>query len=216
MMSEWQLHWLQAEGGLQPWCAKITSEIEATRDLVSSFVTPPRLDILVQRLPKWVIPEIGMVGHAYRRALFCLTVAPDNPNFARSLNDGTLRRQVAHEVHHCLRMGAVGYNQNLGDALVSEGLAGHFVRRLFDTPPELWERAVDAEIAASFFPHETTLTSPTFDYAAWFHGNGGTYPRWLGYTLGYMIVGNWLEGLPDIDGAKFVSVPTAEVLAMRQ
>ena len=67
---------------------------------------------------------------AYRPGLFGLTLDPDNPQFATCISDGTLRRQVAHEVHHCLRMAGPGYGRVLGEALVSEGLAGHFTRRL--------------------------------------------------------------------------------------
>src|SRR5437588_7581200 len=135
-MLEWKLHWLEAEGDLGPWRRQIMAEIEATQHIVSRLVVPPRLDILVQRIRGWTISELGMVGHAYRRSLFALTLDPDNPNFASSLIDGNLRRQVAHEVHHCLRDAGRGDGRSLGEALVSEGLAGHFVTRLFDTPPE--------------------------------------------------------------------------------
>ena len=61
----WQVHWLEATGDLGPWRDRIAGEIAATRDHLGGFMPPPRLDILVQRLPT-VIPEIGMVGHAWR------------------------------------------------------------------------------------------------------------------------------------------------------
>src|ERR1700744_1536399 len=99
-MVNWTLHWLEAEGDLEPWRHQIANEVSATRDIVSGLITPPRLDILVQPIRGGVISEIGMVGHSYRRSLFALSVDPDNPNFARSLFNGTLRLQVAHEVHH--------------------------------------------------------------------------------------------------------------------
>jgi hypothetical protein len=79
-----------------------------------------------------------------RESLFSLTLDPDNPNFERSLGDGDLRRTIAHEVHHCMRMAGPGYGWTLGEALVSEGLAGQFVHRLFGSPPEPWECAVSA------------------------------------------------------------------------
>ena len=47
--------------------------------------------------------EIGMVGQAYRKGLSALTLKPDTA----SLGDGTLRRHATHEVHHCIRMGAM-------------------------------------------------------------------------------------------------------------
>ena len=212
-MTEWRLHWLEAEGDLQPWHSQIRAEIEATREIVAHLVAPPRLDILIQRLAGAVIPEIGLVGHAYRRGLFALTLDPDNTHFDASLRDGTLRRQVAHEVHHCLRMAGPGYGTRLGEALVSEGLAGHFVSRLFNTGPEAWERAVDAAALQSYFPDREALLSTGYDYAAWFFGAGGQRPRWVGYTLGYAIVGRWLEITPEATGALLVDVPASEILS---
>lgn len=212
-MPEWSLHWLEAEGSLEPWRDVIDAEIAATYELVAGFVKPPRLDILVQRLSGWVIPEIGMVGHAYRPSLFALTLDPDNANFARCVGDGTLRRQVAHEVHHCLRLAAIGWGRSLGDALINEGLAGHFVRHLFASPPEPWERVVDTDVASSFFPGAGELASTTYDHDAWFFGTGGPLPRWIGYTLGYTIVGRWLETVGDVNGGAMVNTAAAEVLS---
>uniref|UniRef100_UPI000B02FDB5 DUF2268 domain-containing putative Zn-dependent protease n=1 Tax=Methylobacterium sp. CCH5-D2 TaxID=1768765 RepID=UPI000B02FDB5 len=127
----WQLHWLEASGDLGPWRATIAEEVEIARIAVAGVLPVPPLDILVQRLPGEAIPETGTTGRALRESLFSLTIDPDNPNFARSLRDGDLHRTVAHEAHHCMRMAGPGYGWTLGEALVSEGLAGRFVNRLF-------------------------------------------------------------------------------------
>ncbi|UFN46911.1 DUF2268 domain-containing protein [Roseomonas sp. OT10] len=209
----WQLHWLEAEGSLAPWRDRIGAEIDAARTAVARLLPPPRLDILVQRLPGAGIPELGMVGHAYRKALFALTLDPDNPNFAASLSGDALRRMVVHEAHHCLRMGAVGYSRNLGDALVSEGLAGQFVRRLLGTPPEPWEAAATEAELHAHRPDAATLAAPRYDHDAWFFGARGLYPRWIGYTLGYRIVADWLAVEPEPDGALWAGVATEAVLA---
>jgi hypothetical protein len=161
----------------------------------------------------WQGDKIGIAGHIYRRSLFALTLDPDNPNFASSLRDGNLRRHVVHEVHHCLRKGGPGYGNSLGEALVSEGLAGQFVTRLFGTPPEPWERAVESPVALSFFPAADVMASTTYDHRAWFFGAGGQFPRWLGYTLGYMIVGRWIATVPEVDGVALVNVAAADVLS---
>jgi hypothetical protein len=209
----WTLHWLEAEGDLGPWRDTIAAEITATEAIVARLVPPPRLDILVQRVAGGGIPEIGMVGHAWRKALFGLTLDPDNPAFAPGLGDGTLRRQVAHEVHHCLRMGACGYGRTLGEALVSEGLAGHFVGTLFGSAPEPWERAVDDETLRANLPDEAALAQSDYAHAAWFFGRGGRHPRWLGYTLGYRIVGEWRAATPEVSGDSWIGVGADVVLA---
>ncbi|MGU3536452.1 DUF2268 domain-containing putative Zn-dependent protease [Methylobacterium sp. A54F] len=209
----WQLHWLEASGDLRPWREAIVAEIETARLAVASVLPVSPLDILVQRLPGAVIPETGTMGQAYRGSLFSLTLDPDNPNFARSLRDGDLRRTVVHEVHHCLRMAGPGYGWTLGEALVSEGLAGRFVGRLFGTPPEPWECAVTDAVLDAHLPDAATLASSGHDHRAWFFGLGGRYPRWLGYTLGYRIVGDWLHTQPEVGGDAWVNVPAHEVIA---
>jgi hypothetical protein len=77
---------------------------EAAYRTLSRLPPPPRLDILVQRLSGQTIPEMGIVGRAYRNTLFALTVVSGNSNSATSLRDGALHRQILDEVHHCLPM----------------------------------------------------------------------------------------------------------------
>ena len=209
---DWRIHWLEAEGELEQWRERIAAEIGAAWDAVAGVVRTAPLDILVQRLPGAGIPEIGMVGHAYRKGLFALTVDPANPYFEASL-EGALRRQVTHEVHHCLRMAGPGYGRTLGAALVSEGLAGQFTRRLFGNAPEPWERAVEEDEMQGQLPDVTALTRASYDHDAWFFGAGGARPRWLGYTLGYRLVGTWLEKAGAIDGETWVNVDADTVLA---
>jgi hypothetical protein len=211
-MSEWRLHWLEAEGDLGPWRSQTMSEIEVARAVISGLVSPPRLDILVERRAGEVIPEIGMMGRAYRKTLLALTLDPDNERFPPCLHAGALRRTVAHEVHHCLRMSGPGYGHTLGEVLVGEGLAGRFVGRLFGNPPEPWECAVGADVLRAHHPDAAALGS-RFDLAAWFFGAGGQRPRWLGYTLGYEIVGKWLEGAGEVDGSTWANVPAHIVLS---
>ncbi len=153
-----------------------------------------------------------MVGHAYRKGLFALTLDPDNPNFERCLSDGTLARQVVHEVHHCLRMATIGYGQTLGEALVSEGLAGRFVEHLFGNPPEPWECAVDDDVIRAHRPSDDALAALNQDHMGWFFGTGGRRRRWLGYTLGYRIVGDWLAANPNPDGAAWIGVSATKVI----
>ena len=212
-MSDWTLHWLEASGDLAPWRDTIAFEVEEARCRVARIVSPPPLDILVRRAPGQVIPEFGIAGYAPDAHRVFLSVDPDNPNFADTLRGGALQRQVAHEVHHCLRWAGPGYGTTLGEALVSEGLAGQFASRLFGSPPEPWERAVTPAVAAMHFPSAADLASSTYDHSAWFFGVGGKYPRSLGYTLGYLIAGAWLCCVPDVDGETFVNVPAEEVLS---
>jgi len=208
IMNDWTRHYLQAAGSLEKWRPLIDAEIEATHRVVADLIPPPCLDILVQR-STFVIREIGMVGRAWGPNLFSIAFDPNNANFECCLTDGTLRRQVAHEVHHCLRFAGPGYGRTLGEALVSEGLAGQFVARLFNNPPEPWECAIRTPM--QFLPDQATLTA-TYDHNRWFFGTHDL-PHWLGYSLGFELVGRWLNQQSAVDGALLVNVPAAKVLA---
>jgi uncharacterized protein YjaZ len=108
-------------------------------------------------------------------------------------------------------MGGPGYGRTLGQALVSEGLAGHFTRLLLHNPPEPWECAVTDDALEAHWPDKETLAKP-YNHAEWFFGVGGQRPRWLGYTLGYRIVADWLAVTPEVDGDLLVNVAAETVL----
>jgi uncharacterized protein YjaZ len=118
-----------------------------------------------------------------------------------------------HEAHHCMRMAKRGYGRTLGEALVSEGLAGRFVTHLFHSPPEPWERAVDQNTLLAHRPDNRMLAATDYDHNSWFFGAGGQRPRWLGYTLGYEMVGKWLETAGKLENAAWIDVPAERVLS---
>ena len=62
-------------------------------------------------------------------------------------------------------------------------------------------------------PDVVSLGSTTYDHAAWFLGAGGQRPRWLGYTLGYELVGKWLEEAGEVNGLTWVNVAAHTVLS---
>lgn len=211
-MDAWTLHWLEASGSLADLRSDLTGEFDAAYKTISRLIPPPRLDVLIQRLPGETIPEMGLVGRAYRSSMFTMTIDPDNPNLLPSLRTGTLHRQIVHEVHHCLRMAGPGYGWTLGEALVSEGLAGQFVRHLLGNDPEPWECAVTGADLLRSPVDLKTLESKHYNHSEWFFGFGA-HPKWLGYTLGYQMVGRWLASVGEIDAATWINVPAHDIVA---
>jgi hypothetical protein len=211
---DWRLHWLEAEGDLTPWRDVILAEVEAAKIAIARLMPPCTLDILIRRRPGQVIPVIGMSGTAWGKYLFDLGIDPGNPNLETSLKDGALRRLVAHEAHHCMRNVAIGYGATLGEALVSEGLAGRFVERIFGTAPEPWENAMDEASLRAHLPDNALLASSDYNHATWFYGQDARVPRWIGYTLGYRIAGDWLATVPAPDAATWAGVRADAVLAI--
>jgi hypothetical protein len=188
---EWKLHWLSSGGDLSSWRDGIISECDAAHNALSSVLRPLPLDILITR-NNAVISEIGMGGRAFRSNLLEIRLDPENINFEYQIQNGALRRTFVHEAHHCMRMGGPGYGRTLGEALVSEGLSGQFVQHLFNTPPEPWESAFGESFLAENMPQDKLLWLTPYDHAGWFFGAGGRHPRWLGYSLGFWLVGKWL------------------------
>jgi hypothetical protein len=212
-MTEWRWHWLEAEGDLTPWRAAIVEQIMAARSALAQHIAPPRLDILIaRRACGLVIPELGLGASAYLPTLFQLVCAPSNPAFENSLADGAVRRLVLHEVHHCLRMAGPGYGSTLGEALVSEGLAGRFVQHVLGTEPEPWERWSASETSIERWIEPEMLANPSYDHGRWFFGSGDA-PRWLGYAIAFEIVGRWAARTEPATAAAWIETPANDILA---
>ncbi|UOP09846.1 DUF2268 domain-containing putative Zn-dependent protease [Pseudomonas palleroniana] len=212
-MDAWTLHWLEASGSLAEFHQVLKAEFELAYRAIARRMPPPRLDVLVQRLPGETIAELGLVGRAYRSTMFSMTLDPDNPNFAASLKGGAVRRHIVHEVHHCLRMAGPGYGWTLGEALVSEGLAGQFVQHVLGSEPEPWESAHGLEALRAAPVSLSELEATYYDHNAWFFGTGDK-PRWLGYALGHQMVGRWLATTGAPEAAAWVEVPAKDIIAI--
>ena len=190
-MLDWSIQYPDAYGRLDPFRAAVDDALRSVEQRVTTVARARALDIFVQS-GKGVIPELGYVGYAPKPGVIYLTLDPDNPNLLHNLG-AALERQIAHEFHHALRWFGPGYGQTLLEALVSEGLAGRFVQEIFGSGPEPWECALPR---AALPPYaERALhdrEARQYDHAAWFFGRGDL-PRWLGYTLGWELVGDFLK-----------------------
>ena len=141
------------------------------------------------------------MGYAPTGDMIQLTFDPENSNCTRNLAE-PLERTIVHELHHVLRWRGPGYGRTLGEALVTEGLAGHFAQQLYGNPPEKWEMALDGEdVAQAARDASAAWGDEGYDHAAWFFG---TEPAWRGYSLGFSLVGQYLKEHPDETAAKLV------------
>jgi uncharacterized protein YjaZ len=124
-----------------------------------------------------------------------ITVDPDNP--ALSVNsEKSFERMFAHELHHAARWDGPGYGSSLGEALVSEGLAGHFVREVWAGLPEPWEQLDILEIRRHVPLAARDWDRKDYSHNAWFFGVG-ELPRWLGYSLGFQLVSQFMSERAD-------------------
>jgi len=211
MVENWTIHWLEAAGDLGDFRGAILAEIKAAHSAMAPFVDLQPLDILVERGSEGVIPEIGMRARASRSTMISLLVDPFNDNFETALADGALRRQVVRAAHLAMRLAGPGYGFTLGGALISEGLAGQFVRLVLNTKPEPWDLAIsDLDV---WWPQQRLLMSPKYDHSAWFEGSG-EQPRWLGYALGFTLVEGWLTSGAMVTPRRMIDIPAPKVLTV--
>ena len=116
-MTVWNIHLLNARNDL----TRIMPQLRATlRDAVArtqGHADLPRFDLIV-RAGGDVIPEWGIGGHAPAPGLIQISLNPDR------FDSGLMLRTLVHEFHHLIRWDGPGYGKSLGEALVSEGLAG--------------------------------------------------------------------------------------------
>lgn len=208
-MPPWTVHHLDARGMVAPHRPAVERALARVGERLAGVCEPPALDVVVQAVPGGpVIPERGHVGFSPRPGAVFLTLDPGSPHLPASLGE-PLERTIAHEVHHALRWDRVGYGRTLGEALVSEGLAGRFVEELFGPPPEPWERAVPrGELASHAQDAAAAFEEAGYGHPEWFFG-AGARPRWVGYALGWELVGAYLAAHPEARPSRLAGEPAA-------
>ncbi len=209
-MKNWTVHWLDATGDCHDWKADITTEIAKAHDAMAAFVTLPAQDILVERSNEGVIPQIALQARALRASRLSLVFDPFNDNYRRALQSGALQRQIIRAAHLSMRLAGPGYGFTLGGAMVSEGLAGQFVRLVTGARPEPWDKAVPD--LSPYWPDQRELMNPRYDHGLWFDGRGDK-PLWLGQSMGFKLVENWLISGAEITPERMITIPAPKVLA---
>lgn len=205
-----KIHALNAQGTLTPYIEFIDRTLRDTHQQVSEKLTLPSVDVIV-KTGCYVIPEKGIMGYCPEEHLIYLTIDTDSPAFKKNGKE-SIKRMFAHELHHAARWGAIGYGDTLGGAIVSEGLAGHFVLEIFKGAAEPWEMLGWDTLQTHFNHMLEHWDVKNYDHNAWFYGTGDL-PRWLGYSLGFSLVSWYLRSektskpssLVDIHPDKFIA-----------
>jgi hypothetical protein len=206
-MSSWKVHYLNAGGQLNNLIDPIGKCIERARLKAEEVTSLIAIDVIVQSNPENVIEHMGFVGYAPNGMQMHLSIDPENEFLLDNLGE-PFERMVVHELHHVLRWRGPGYGNTLGEALVSEGLAGHFCKQLYSSPPELWECAVPREKFSNYIQKiSNEWDTPNYNHHEWFFGRGDL-PRWLGYSLGYTLVGDYIKQNVGESAATLVNEPS--------
>jgi uncharacterized protein YjaZ len=119
---------------------------------------------------------------------------------------------LAHELHRPSRWDGPGYGETLGDALVSEGLAGHFAQEVYGGEPEPWEQLPSSVWRPYLAKAKADWLNTEYDHIGWFFGSQD-FPRWLGYSLGYQVVRQFLSTHDTARASGLVHAPSVGFLA---
>lgn len=179
---------------------------------VSAKHLPLRDTDVIVRAGKAVILEKGHLGYAPEKGLIYVTVDPENP-ILRTNQSQSLERMLAHELHHSSRWDGPGYGNTLGEALVSEGLAGHFAQEVYGGEREPWERLPASILRPYVFRAQADWQNAEYNHAEWFFGSQ-EFPAWVGYSLGYQLIGRYLAAHGDVRASKLVHADAADFRAL--
>ncbi len=188
-MPQMTLHFVNARqqlAGLEGWLSERLNDAFAA----SAELLPLQDTDVIVGAGKRVVPEKGHVGFAPETGVVYVTVDPEHP-MLRANPGQSLERMLVHELHHSARWDGPGYGKTLGEALVSEGLAGHFAQEVFGAEPEPWEGLPTSALLPHVPKAQGEWGSTDYNHAEWFFGVS-VLPRWLGYSLGYHLVGRYL------------------------
>jgi uncharacterized protein YjaZ len=196
-------HVPNAAGRLDRQLGLISAAFESSARSARELLGAEGIDVLFVDAPDEVIPEWGIGGSTYGPHVIVVAMDPDFPGISGEHLVSTL----VHEFHHAMRWRGPGCGGDLGDMLVSEGLAQLFKEEVLGAPPMYSQvQITGAEIAQA----NLELHRQPFSQARWFFGADGM-TRMFGYAYGYRICRDFAVSTAK-RASELVNVPAPAVL----
>ncbi|WP_347137876.1 DUF2268 domain-containing putative Zn-dependent protease [Paracoccus sp. SSK6] len=196
-MTIWNIHLLNARHDLTP----VLSEIrQAGREAVaraSDHADLPDFD-LVLRAQSDRSADGAVQGQAPAPGVIEIALTPDR------FDPAHLTRALVRQIAHLVRWEGPGYGRSLGEALVSEGLAGHFVLQVMGGPPDAIDTVRPAQGATRLAMNEWARRD--YDHPRWFGGKGDLR-RGTGNSLGHRLIAEHLAQSPGGSAASLATAP---------
>lgn len=192
------LHLLNASGSLNAFIIDIKNNFPKAVSEISKRMDISNIDVVVYDNPSEAIPEYGIGGYAINANLIFVSIDPKFAGLSKSIGD-SFSWTLAHEIHHCMRWRGPGYGTTLLEAAVTEGLADHFDLEIYNGDPYPWDVALDKNQTEKLLEKaKAEFNNKEYDHNAWFFGSKDkNIPRWTGYSLGFKIVGDYLQKNPN-------------------
>jgi uncharacterized protein YjaZ len=207
------LHILSASLELKSYQRKIHSTAKAVFKAVGKVLPIKDVEVVVYKNPSATIREIGGIGGYTQVAnIIFISLDPSHTNFKKAIGD-ELFKTLVHELHHAIRW-QKPVAETLLEAVVSEGLADHFVTEITgNKKPAPWSDCLTSGQKKNLFKKaKREWLKTNYDHSAWFFGTSKSIPRWAGYSLGYALVKDYLESHPGVTASDLVFAPAKSFL----
>ena len=140
---------------------------------------------------------------------------PENPNFKTKY----FITGLVHECHHASRMSRSNGKLTLLELMVREGLADHFMIEVTNCEQPQWSKALTDEEIKKYmikskpilFIKRDTWTQEFDEWLIFGRKGDDPIPGWTGYTLGWVIVENYLKAHPEALASSLVFTPAEEI-----
>lgn len=187
--------------------------IEEARGRAAELMPLMGVHFAVNQCPANIVPHTGVGGSCFSRDLVSIDVAP-RLDLTQERVRRVIRYTASHELHHAARWRSVGYGRTLGEGMVSEGLADRFAHEMVPEPVMPWARPMDSfSRMMCRWQLPLALNSRFYSRRIWFFYGSPLrgIPRWAAYSLGYEVVGRYLE-VARKKASDCHATPAAEVL----
>jgi hypothetical protein len=146
---------------------------------------------------------------------------PKHPNFKAEY----ILRSLAHELNHACRMRMPQYQLTLLECMVNEGLADHFMIEVFNCEQSPFSSSLTEEQIQQFMIQVKPIMRDTFEswseefnenyFVPYMFGRTGEdpIPNWAGYSLGWVIVENYLKDHPEARSSSLIFTLPEEIVS---
>jgi len=202
-MTPIESHLAAASGRLERYRGIIEVAFESAARIAKDLLGADAVDVLFIDSPDEAIPEMGVGGYTYGPHVVIVAIDPDCLN----LSEQHIFSTLVHEFHHVMRWRGPGCHGDLGDMLVSEGLAQLFEEEVTGVRP-IYSQAPISSLEIEKTNLDLHLTE--FSQAKWFFG-AEDITKWFGYAFGYQICAAY-AGSTKRSAADLAAVSSREVL----
>ena len=195
---------------------KKTARQHATRAIKSLHISKP-VSITIYFNAKWTIQSTGETGYTPTGDWIQITLDITGKKFpVDTVIEKRLPATVYHEMCHIKRWHTTGFGSKFLEELVSEGLACAFEMEQFEHDIKPLFVASESEIDKLFkiVASNSDRIKNRYSYYDWFTTGDKEIPRWLGYKLGYYIVGEALKYNPTLKVNDLMGLPAKQVIKM--